>query len=176
MLARSPLVALLFLCSCGGLILDTSLDAEGDADVDADADGDADGDGDGDTDVDTDTDTDPSTGDPPVVLDADAYCYQHKTGDKFYLWEANCTATDPQGADTIQPFDTELSVAAVLSGGTELASYPLACDSGGSCFASFRESDHGIACASATSYTVRFQVVDEDGNQSAPYDVQGRQQ
>ncbi len=129
---------------------------------------------DADTDADTDGDADP---DAPWIEEADGYCYQHKTGDKFYQWELNCTADDPQGADTIESFDAENSVVTVLNdSGGELAAYALVCNDSGECFGSFRESDHGIACASATSYTLKFQVIDEDGNISAPYTITGRQQ
>ncbi len=132
----------------------------------------------GDTDTDTDTDTDGDADpDAPWIEEADGYCYQHKTGDKFYQWEVNCIADDPQGADTISSFDMENSIVTVLNdAGGELAAYQLVCNASGECFGSFRESDHGIACASATSYTLRFQVVDEDGNVSAPVSVTGRQQ
>ena len=137
---------------------DDTNDPEGDADTDADADGDADP-------------------DAPWIEEADGYCYQHKTGDKFYQWEVNCIADDPQGADTLSSFDMENSVVTVLNdSGGELAAYALVCNDSGECFGSFRESDHGIACASATSYTLRFQVVDEDGNVSAPMSITGRQQ
>ncbi len=137
---------------------DDTGETEGDADTDADADGDADP-------------------DAPWIEQADAYCYQHKTGDKFYQWELNATADDPQGADTIMSFDAENSIVKVFNdSGGELAAYALVCNDSGECFGSFRESDHGVACASANTYTLAFQVIDEDGNISAPFEVTGRQQ
>lgn len=163
-----PLFALALtigLAACGDGKDDTDpndTDAEGDTDAD------------GDTDSDTDGDADP---DAPTIEQADGYCYQHKTGDKYYQWEVNCIADDPQGADTLVAFDTENSIVTVLNdGGSEIATYALVCNDSGECFGSFRESDHGIACASATTYTLRFQVIDEDGNISAPFSIQGRQQ
>jgi hypothetical protein len=130
--------------------------------------------GDADTDADTDGDADP---DAPTIEEADGYCYQHKTGDKFYQWEVNCIADDPQGADTLVSFDAENSIVMVLNdSGGEIADYALVCNDSGECFGSFRESDHGVACSNASAYTLRFQVVDEDGNISAPYSIQGRQQ
>jgi hypothetical protein len=130
---------------------------EGDADTDADGDGDADS-------------------DAPWIEAADAYCYLHETGDQYYQWEVNCTADDPQGADTLKAFDAAMSKITVLNdGGTEIANYALVCDDEGACFGSFKELDDGISCANATSYTIRFQVADEDDNISAPFEVQGRQ-
>ena len=160
-----PVLALaLALTACFGDGKDDTNEPEGDTDTDTDTDTDADGDGDADPDA-------------PTIDEADGYCYQHKTGDKFYQWEVNCIADDPQGADTISSFDAENSVVTVLNdSGGELAAYALVCNDSGECFGSFRESDHGIACASATDYTLRFQVVDEDGNISAPVSIQGRQQ
>jgi hypothetical protein len=160
-----PLLALtLALAGCFGEGKDDTNDPEGDTDTDTDTDTDADGDGDADPDA-------------PTIEEADAYCYQHKTGDKFYQWEVNCIADDPQGADTISSFDAENSIVVVLNeAGGELADYALVCNDSGECFGSFRESDDGIACASASDYTLRFQVVDEDGNISAPFSIQGRQQ
>ncbi|MFH1469057.1 MAG: hypothetical protein ABIO70_32015 [Pseudomonadota bacterium] len=165
MTSQSSLLNLLAFGLIAGLIAckddDTSdpddTNPEGDADTDADGDGDADP-------------------DAPWIEEADAYCYLHETGDQFYLWEVNCTADDPQGSDTIKSFDATNSVVTVLNdGGTTVATYALVCTDEGACVGSFKETDDGVSCASATSYTIRFQVVDEDDNVSAPYDVQGRQ-
>jgi len=132
---------------------------EGDADTDSDADGDG--------------DADP---DAPWIEAADAYCYLHETGDQYYQWEVNCTADDPQGADTLKSFDAALNIVSILNdGGTEIATYALVCTDEGMCVGSFKEADDGVSCASASSYTARFQVADEDDNISAPFDVQGRQ-
>ncbi len=141
-------------------------DVEGDTDTDTDTDTDADGDGDADAD-----------GVSPYLEAADAYCYYHKTGDTYYQWEVNCQADDPQGADTLAAIDTELSHVTVLtSAGGEVAQYALVCEDDGDCFGSFKEADDGVACKNATTYTLRFQVADEDGNTSAPLEIQGRQQ
>ncbi len=163
------------LPGCGKLFLDSGPDdPEGDGDTDADTDTDTDTDSDGDTDSDTDSDI--TSNDPPVIDSADGYCYEHKVGDTFWLWEATCKADDPQGTDTIASMDTENSKIAVLMGGSEVASYALVCNSSGECFGSFREADDGVSCSNASSYTLRFTVADEDSNVSEPFDVQGRQQ
>ncbi len=162
-----PLLALCLtigVTACGDGKDDTD-GSEGDTDTDTDTDTDIDADADGDADPDA-----------PWIEEAEAYCYQHKTGDKFYQWEVNCIADDPQGADTLKSFDAELSIVKVLNeAGGELADYALVCDDSGECFGSFRESDDGVACTSASNYTLVFQVADEDDHVSAPFSVQGEQ-
>ena len=59
--------------------------------------------------------------------------------------------------------------------GTDFASYPLTCADDGDCIGSFKEADDGVACGSASAYTIRFIIVDEDDNASEPYEVEGRQ-
>jgi hypothetical protein len=55
-----------------------------------------------------------------------------------------------------------------------VARYALVCDGGGDCVGSFRETDDGVSCEAASSYTFRFQVADQDGHVSAPFDVLGQ--
>jgi hypothetical protein len=158
MILRSMLTTLLALAACqeGGVPLDT---AEGDTDADTDAD------------MDTDTDGDADV--LPWIESATAVCHLDVMGGDWYQWETGCTADDPQGADTLVTFDQALSFVAVLdSAGTEVASYALVC-AGGECTSTFRESDAGVFCSGAAGYTFRFQVADEDGHLSAPYEVQG---
>jgi len=115
--------------------------------------------------------------DAPVVTSADAYCELHDVGDKYYQWTLQATATDPQGVDTIVRYDSsqESNYTLVLSSaGGELARYGLTC-ADGTCFGSFKESEDGVACSNAESYTFQFVVSDEDGNKSASYDIAGRQ-
>jgi hypothetical protein len=158
--------ALLLLTACGKDDAETGQEGEdGDADTDTDADGDADGDTDG------DTDTNPAWS--PVVLTADAWCYHHATGKEFNQWLADCTYDDPQGVETVSTMQG--NSLGVLSSGTEVAVYALACRDG-ACNGSFKEEEDGVLCDSAASYTVRFVVMDEDGHRSAPYDVQGRRE
>ncbi len=109
--------------------------------------------------------------DAPVITDGDAWCYQHTTGDKRWIWVATATATDPQGLDTIQSFATD--AVRVFQGDTEIASYAITCLKG-ECTTTFDEAD-GVSCAQASSYTVVIRVVDEDDNWSEPYEVTGRQ-
>lgn len=152
------------LPGCDEVILDTSDPEE----TDADADGDSDGDADGDSDADADN--------APYIVSADAYCTEHTTGKTFWLWEASCVADDPQGTDTIPSFAPDGNVLTVLNQtGTAIHTSVMACDSDGNCSTYFTQDESGAVCAQASSYTLRFQVVDEDGNVSQPYDVQGRQ-
>lgn len=138
--------------------------------ADGGADG-ADGAGDGSADgTDGAGGTDP---DDPVVVSADAWCYQHSTGDTAWLWVVSATFNDPQGLDTINPlFEDGVTV---LQGGSTVARYGMTCTDAGACSASFNEAADGVSCASATTYTLEVRVVDEDGNWSAPLALTGRQ-
>ena len=166
---RSPLRALstLLLALCA-LHCDKDQDS---AATDSDADTDSDTDSDTDADSDSDSDTDPASS--PVVTSADAWCYLHEVGKKAYMWMATCDYDDPQGLETVSSFEGNRLV--VSTGGTEVATYDLACGAG-SCSGSFKETDDGVICANASTYTLAFQVMDEDGNLSAPYEVTGRKE
>ena len=135
----------------------------GDADTDTDAD------------MDTDSDTDPAAA--PVVEEADAYCLYNDSSEQYYYWIVGCSADDPQGADTLAEFSDEWdhTVTVTNDQGAELASYVLSCNNSGDCTGTFYESDHGVICTSASSYTFSFVVVDQDGNYSPPLEVVGRQ-
>lgn len=119
------------------------------------------------------SDSGPDDGVSPVIEEADSWCYVHTTGEKQYIWVANVQADDRQGTDTLESFITDGIV--VLSGETELAEYALVCDADGACTGTWKQSEDNIACANATSYTIRMQVQDEDGNRSEAVEVQGRQ-
>ena len=111
--------------------------------------------------------------DAPQILNADAWCYLHKTGDKYYQWALTAEITDPQGTETIPGL--LMDAVTVVFNGTDFASYPLTCADDGDCIGSFKEADDGVACGNAAAYTIRFVVTDEDDNASAPYEVEGRE-
>ncbi len=173
-----PLALMLPLLACGEKedsgpdTTEGDTDTDSDADSDTDSDSDSDADTDADSDADTDADADP---DAPVVLSADAYCYQAGEGDKFYQWMAICDVSDPQGVETIEAFDMDNNLVTVSEGSSEVSSYMLVC-ADGACSASFREDQDDVLCASAGDYTFSFQVIDEDGNLSLPVEATGRQE
>lgn len=143
--------------------------------------GDKDGDGDGDTGGDAGDAGDGDGGDggigggdenAPEVEALDAWCYQHNTGDEAYFWIASITADDPQGADTLESFFEGITV---LSGDAEVARYSMVCTQDGACTASWNETEHGVLCSDATSYTISASVVDDEGNWSEPMEVAGKQ-
>ena len=137
--------------------------------------GDKSGDGDGDGDTGSSGgDGGTSAGDDstPEVEALDAWCYQHSTGDEAYFWIASVTADDPQGADTLESFFEGI---AVSTGGSEVARYSMVCTQDGACTASWNETEHGVLCSDATSYTIAAQVVDDEGNWSEPNEVTGKQ-
>ncbi len=157
-----PLALFLALAGC----LPTDIDT-GDKHDDTGAEGDAD----------TDTDADTDLGDLPVVEDADAYCLFNDSSTQYYYWIVQCTADDPQGADTLAEFSDEWKHAVTVrtTEGSEIASYELICDGDGDCTGTFYQDDHGVSCASASSYIFAFVVYDQDGNASEAFEVVGRE-
>ena len=123
-----------------------------------------------DTSIDSaDTETTGGNEESPSIESADVHCYLHSTGDQFYQWTMSAQVDDPQGRDTIEVINT---VEAYLNGDLQ-ASYSLVCpDTSGDCVGSFRETDNGILCSTASNYDFKFLIVDEDGN-SASKTVQG---
>lgn len=115
-----------------------------------------------------------TSSDAPVVTAGDAWCYEHSTGDVVFLWKVELAFSDPQGLDTINTFFDDGVV--VEQGGAEVARYALTCSAAdGTCSGGFNEAANGVSCANASSYTLQIQVVDEDGNWSAPLSLPGRQ-
>jgi hypothetical protein len=93
-------------------------------------------------------------------------------GAEYDQWVLSATADDPQGSFTLNP----MGWAEVRDvGGALKATYSLACDvESGACSGAFHDYDDGILCgSSASGYTFRFRVEDEDGFVSAPYEVRG---
>ncbi len=115
-----------------------------------------------------------TSSDAPVILAAEAPCAFHDVGDSFYYWSPSATVDDPQGLDTIPPSDFDNTLVMVLdSSGSTIYSAVLACTGKGLCSTYFTESDSHTSCANADQWTFRFQVADEDGNVSEPYEVKG---
>lgn len=107
----------------------------------------------------------------PSVRDVDAWCYQHTTGDHDFVWMVTAIADDPQGTDTLAPMVDGIEV---IGDNGEHQIYTVVCTPEGDCFGSWLESDDGVSCTDAGSYTVHLAVMDEDGNWSATQDVRGR--
>ena len=116
----------------------------------------------------------PSSEQPPTMSNADAYCYQHQTGEEFWTWTVTGQADDPQGIDTLEAVVPDGVVVRV--DGAERARVSLACDATGACSASFGEEEVGALCAEAGRSTFELTAIDEDGNRSEPAVVIGRQQ
>lgn len=112
-------------------------------------------------------------GESPFIMEADAWCYLHDTGDTAYFWVATATADDPQGTATIESFAPD--AVKIYSGEAEVSSQAFVCDENGSCTASFNADQAGVSCTSADSYTIAMVVIDEDGNTSEVFEVTGRE-
>ena len=101
----------------------------------------------------------------PSIASVGALCTLQSTGDEYYLWTLEARVDDPQGLDTIELNNT----VEVYRSDTLQASYGLLCSdrSDPPCIGSFRETDNGILCSSASDYTFKFLITDEDGNAAA---------
>lgn len=111
---------------------------------------------------------------PPTMSQADAWCYQHETGEARWIWQVVGRADDPQGLDTLELIVPEGVV--VKLDGAECARLDLACDAAGACSGSFDELETGVLCSEATRSSFEITALDEDGNRSSPAIVSGRQQ
>lgn len=111
------------------------------------------------------------TGSAPTVTDCDAFCWQHQTGDTFYQWLVECHATDPEGLEDIANGRME-----IYQGSTQQGSTLVACDRAGFCTSSFRETDFGVLCSSASSYTFSVWISDMEGHESTPLVTTGHVQ
>lgn len=115
-----------------------------------------------------------SSDQPPTMTGADAYCYQHETGEARWIWQVTGQADDPQGLDTLELIVSEGVV--VKLDGAERARLDLACNAGGGCSASFDETQANALCTDAARTTFELTALDEDGNRSEPAVATGRQQ
>ena len=101
---------------------------------------------------------------PYVVSVAFATCNPDSDGVDF--WAVEVSVGDPQGSADIASFGSTLSV---VNGGTTLATYDMACLSGG-CSTSWQSTDDNIDCDLGRDSTFRVVIVDESGNASEPFD------
>ncbi len=117
--------------------------------------------------------TDGGGADPelPVVESLDAWCYPHTTGTDDFIWQVDAAVSDPQGDESLAPYFDGITV---LQSGSNVAGYAMSCGGTGSCSGSFNESQDGIRCDIADTYTIQVRVLDEDDNWSAPVEVTGR--
>lgn len=119
---------------------------------------------------------DPTAVDPdaPLILSVDAWCYRHDLDESQAIWSAWVSATDPQGADTIESLFDGITV--YDSTDSVLFTEPLTC-ADGQCTGSWREDSHApdlMHCDAPEYYTLEFIVIDEEGFISAPHTITGR--
>ncbi|MSP55472.1 MAG: hypothetical protein EXR69_07710 [Myxococcales bacterium] len=100
---------------------------------------------------------------PSITVVNTVDCAEYQSAGE--AWDLVLAVDDPQGADTVE----EGTVAVLSEEGGEMAVYVLACG-GGTCVGSFRAEYDGIGCSLQGSVTLRFIVVDINGNSSEPYD------
>jgi hypothetical protein len=113
----------------------------------------------------TDSDSDsPDLGVAPTIVSVDnVQCAEYQSAGES--WDLALTVNDPQGAETVK----DGTIAVLNADGGELANYVLACGNG-QCFGSFRAEYDGIGCSLLGEITLRFVVMDADGNASAASD------
>ncbi|GEM_PF-1798820 len=162
----------LVISGCGSLNEVPDRDTQGLASGDSSAPSDTAGTT-GTTGTDTFTDTVEADPDAPVVGSCDAHCWYHTTGEQFYEWGIDCTATDPDGAKNI--WNGRWSC---TGGACEDQSGLVACTANsGICSSSFKEAQitPAILCEQADTYEFTIWVSDWEGHESRGYRVTGRQ-
>ena len=120
--------------------------------------------------------------DAPTILALDVYCCNPAAGPKSWYWVLEAQASDPQGNDTLAPVGADSGNEVNVygsggAGGQALAEYGagLHCDDKGVCNASWQQQTDNIVCSNAENYQIELIVADEDGNQSEPSTVPGKQ-
>ena len=120
--------------------------------------------------------------DAPTILGLDVYCCNPASGQPAWYWVLESQVSDPQGADTIAQAGAdsgnEVNVFGAGGGGQPLAEYGagFACNDKGECQASWQQQTDNILCdGSAENYEIELIVADEDGHQSEPKTVPGKQ-
>lgn len=120
--------------------------------------------------------------DAPTILALDVYCCNPAQGPKAWYWVLEAQVSDPQGNGTIAEAGSdsgnEVNVRGSGGGGGEpIAEYGAGfhCDDKGVCGTSWQQQTDNILCSSADSYEIELIVADEDGNQSEPDVVPGKQ-
>jgi len=116
--------------------------------------------------------------DSPVVTADDAFCSVHVSGDTRAVWTVLATASDPQGADTLEVLVSDGVV--VSHDGSEAARHPLSCVvvdlSRADCTGTFAALGDGTSCDDASAHSIVVEVVDEDGNRGVSAAITGRQE
>ena len=110
----------------------------------------------------------------PQILSADAWCYPGGDSTGGFWWSFTATATDPQGADTLQSLISDAIVVRTSAGG-DLAKLDMVCSPTGECLTSMSEEQLGAACEQASTFTAIFTLIDEDGYASDPLEISCRQ-
>ena len=119
--------------------------------------------------------------DAPTILALDVYCCNPAQGVEAWYWVLEAQVSDPQGNDTLADAGSdsgnEVNVLGSGGGGQPLAEYGAGfhCDDKGVCGTSWQQQADNILCANADSYEIELIVADEEGNQSKPDTVPGKQ-
>ena len=157
-------LSIAFLLACGDKEEDTSTETDTDTDTDSDTD----------TDTDADADTDVSA-DAPVIETGDAWCFTPGGSVEGDMWAFIFTYSDPQGNDTV-PRLQQGAISVRNAAGAAIATFDPACDQTlAECSTYPPTTQVNVGCDAATSHTIQYQMVDDDGNMSNTLELTGRQ-
>ena len=119
--------------------------------------------------------------DAPTILSLDVYCCNPASGVKAWYWVLEAQVSDPQGTETLADAGSdsgnEVNVFGSGGGGQPLAEYGAGfhCDDKGVCGTSWQQAADNILCSNADGYDIELIVADDEGNQSKPDTVPGKQ-
>lgn len=122
--------------------------------------------------------TDPTeevSSDAPTISNADAWCFSPGESTEGEQWGFKFSFDDPQGVETVPRL--QMGAIQILNGaGATTATIDPACDRDLMQCSSFPFSTQvGTGCDAATTISVKYQIVDDDGNTSNSITIEGRQ-
>ena len=113
--------------------------------------------------------------DAPTISNADAWCYVVGGPTEGEQWGFRFSFDDPQGVENVPRLQMG-AIQILNSSGVSTASLDPACNRDTKeCSANLFSTQVGTGCDAATTISVKYQIVDNDGNTSNSITVDGRQ-
>ena len=113
--------------------------------------------------------------DAPTISNADAWCYVVGGSTEREQWGFRFSFDDPQGVETVPRLQMG-AIQILNSSGVSTSSLDQACNRDTKeCVSNLSADQVGTGCEAATSISVKYQIVDDDGNTSNSITVDGRQ-
>ena len=113
--------------------------------------------------------------DAPTISNADAWCYVVGGSTEREQWGFRFSFDDPQGVETVPRLQMG-AIQILNSSGVSTNSLDQACNRDTQeCVSNLSVDQVGTGCEAATTISVKYQIVDDDGNTSNSITIDGRQ-